>query len=140
MAIKFSAKDKQQLRILGVTTVYLFGSRAQGVAGPLSDYDYGLLLGDPSILRDIRAHMKLYQKLYDVLSDVSPRTLKNDVIDIIFLDEAPLELRMHIVHYGKVLFDEKPLMRGRFIERTIEEYCDYHPLLQMFNNAVLARI
>ncbi len=64
----------------GAQAVYLFGSRAQGKESPLSDYDYAVLLKE-------KGHSKgdpLYFQFYNLLSEISPRTLKNDVIDILF--------------------------------------------------------
>lgn len=129
-------KTKQQLKRLGVTALYLFGSRAQGLAGPLSDYDFGVLVKDAKKTRD----SKLYLKLYDILSPLCPRTLKNDVIDIIFLNQAPLELKFHIIKRGRVLFDANPRTRLNFEEKTMLEYCDYRPMLNMFDKIILASL
>jgi predicted nucleotidyltransferase len=120
----------------GVQAIYLFGSRAQGKENPLSDYDYAVLLkekgyskGDP-----------LYFQLYNLFSEVSPRTLKNDVIDIIFLRDAGLELRFHVIRYGVVLYDKNPKERLDFESETMILYCDYRPLLDEFDQAILERV
>lgn len=136
MEIRFSEKNKKQLRSLGVIAVYLFGSRAVGAEGPLSDYDLGFLMEKTGYRRGD----KTYNKIYDLLSPLCPRTMDNDVIDIIFLNDAPLELRSHVIRYGKVLFDEQPLQRGRFEEKTIKEYCDFRPLLNQIDQAILAAL
>jgi len=44
MQIELMQKDKEALRKAGVSALYLFGSRAQGVSGPTSDFDFGILL------------------------------------------------------------------------------------------------
>ena len=119
-----------------VVSLYIFGSRAQGAAGPLSDYDFGALMKKRGHARGDDA----YNRLYDLLSPLCPRTLKNDVIDIVFLRDAPLELRFHVIRYGNVLYDADSLTRGRFEERTMREYCDYRPILTMFDRAIFARI
>ena len=41
---KLPSELKKQLRKIGVIAVYLFGSRAKGKIGALSDYDIGILL------------------------------------------------------------------------------------------------
>lgn len=127
---------QKKLTILGVKVLYLFGSRAQGVAGPLSDYDFAVLMDRPGARRGDAT----YDALYDMLAPLCPRTLKNDVIDIVFLDAASLELRFHVIRYGQILLDVNPSARGRFEERTMEEYCDFRPLLDIFDHAVLARV
>src|SRR3989338_9508198 len=136
MIITLSTTDQNKLTALGVQSLYLFGSRAQGVAGPLSDYDFGVLMQDEGH----KCGGKVYDAIYDILSPLCPRTLKNDIIDIVFIRDAPLELRMHIVRYGKVLFDAATRERVRFEDITTMLYCDYRPLLDMFDKAILATL
>ncbi len=126
---------QEQLRSLGVQALYLFGSRAQGTQGPLSDFDFAVLMDD--------AHQRgdaTYDRLYDLLTPLCHRTLENDVIDIVFLRNAPLELRFHVIRYGTLLYDGVPKKRAHFEEETVLAYCDYRPLLDMFDRAILTRI
>lgn len=136
MLITLSKPDQNKLSALGVQALYLFGSRAQGVEGPLSDYDFGVLMPEEGHKRG----GKLYDAMYDILAPLCPRTLENDVIDIVFVRDAPLELRFHIIRYGKVLYDADPRERGRFEDNTTMLYCDYRPLLDMFDKAILATL
>lgn len=136
MSIAITKPAGKKLRSLGVVAVYLFGSRAQGVAGPLSDFDFGVFMEKSGNRRGDET----YDALYDLLSPLCPRTLANDILDIVFLNDAPLELRFHVIRYGKVLFDASPRVRGRFEERTMNEYCDYRPTLDMFDRAILAAL
>ncbi len=136
MMVKLSKTDKNKLAALGAQALYLFGSRAQGVEGPLSDYDFGILMAEEGNKRG----GVLYDAIYDILSPLCPRTLENDVIDIVFVRDAPLELRFHIIRYSKVLFDATPRERGRFEDNTTMLYCDYRPLLDMFDKAILATL
>ncbi|MBI4124639.1 MAG: nucleotidyltransferase domain-containing protein [Deltaproteobacteria bacterium] len=117
---------------LGVQAIYLFGSRVQEEAGPLSDYDYAVLLKEKGHARGD----DLYFELYDLFCKISPRTLKNDVIDIIFLRDAGLELRFHVVRYGKALYDKNPKARLNFEDQTTLLYCDYRPLLDRFDRTI----
>ena len=98
----------------GIEAIYLFGSRALGKESHLSDYDYAVLCrkkghskGDP-----------LYFRLYNLLCDFSPRTLKNDVIDIVFLRDVNLELKFHVIRHGKIIFDGVPKARCAFEQET----------------------
>ncbi|MBI4212250.1 MAG: nucleotidyltransferase domain-containing protein, partial [Deltaproteobacteria bacterium] len=100
---------------------------------PLSDYDYAVLAKDQGHKRGD----DLYVHLYDIFSDISPRTLKNDVIDIVFLRDIGLELRFHVVQYGKVLFDADPSARLAFEQQTTLLYCDFRPILDKFDQAIL---
>lgn len=133
---QLSEKIRQRLTSLGVVSLYLFGSRAMGLAGPLSDFDFGVLMEKEGHRRGDA----VYEKLYDILSPICPRTLDNDTIDIVFLDNAPLELQAHVVRYGKILLDANPLRRGRFEEKVIEDYCDFRPVLDLFDRAILASL
>ena len=134
--VHISSAAQQQLKSLGVEAFYLFGSRALGVETPRSDFDFGVLMKTTGHKRG----GEIYDALYDILSPLCERTLQNDVIDIVFLRDAPLELRAHIVRKGKVIFDESPLSRVNFEDKTIMEYCDYKPVLQMFDKAILASL
>lgn len=136
MRFILSEETQKQLYELGVSTVYLFGSRAQDMETPLSDYDFGILLA-PGKSRSL----ELYNQLFSIFDPLCPRTRDNDVVDIVFLDNAvSLELRMHVVRYGRVLSDTDPRTRLRFEEQTMLHYCDYRPLLDMFDRAILASL
>lgn len=139
--INLQDDDKNALRKLGVAALYLFGSRAAGVEGPLSDYDFGILLKDSSLVKPGNDTQKLYQALYDFLSPLCPRTLENDVIDIIFLQSGvSLELQAHIVRDGKVLFDENPILRADYEAQVMMRMADFQPILNIFDQAILDRI
>lgn len=129
----FNAQQIKNLKRLGVQAVYLFGSRAQGKQTHLSDYDYAVLMGKKGYEKGDAT----YQRLYELFSQVSPRTLQNDVIDIVYLREAPLELRFHVIRYGKILLDSKPAERANFEAQTELLYCDYRPLLDEFDWNIL---
>lgn len=124
-----------KLEGLGVVTLYLFGSQAQGISRENSDYDFGILLRDPARIH--AGSQELYQKIYDILQDVVPERVN---LDIVFLDRAPLQLRCHVVRCGRVLLDADPKRRGDFEERTIEEHADFEPYRRLFEKATLARI
>ncbi len=131
--------SKSSIKILSeldVQALYLFGSRAMGTNHPLSDYDYGVLMNEPG-------HTKgddLYMSLYDLLCSISPRTLKNDTIDIVFLKDVGLELQFHVMCHGVVIFEKNVHERTRFEEKAMLLYCDFRPLLDEFDRTILKRI
>ncbi|MBI2981216.1 MAG: nucleotidyltransferase domain-containing protein [Deltaproteobacteria bacterium] len=133
--MELSGAASQRLEDLGLATLYLFGSRAQGISRSLSDYDFGLLLKDPLLIKN--GSQKLYQEIYEILEgEVSKRVN----LDIVFLDGAPLQLRYHVIRYGKVLLNADPSRRGDFEERTLEEHADFEPYRRLFEESTLARI
>jgi len=134
--IKFSKDDEKRLRDLPVSTLVLFGSRVQGIAKDDSDYDIGVLVSDYGVLNDRKTRGEIYDSLYDILS---ARIAKLVDIDIVFLVEAPAELKAHVVKYGRLLYGD-PTAFARFKEREIIAYADFAPLREMFQKAALARI
>jgi predicted nucleotidyltransferase len=136
MKFKLTKEVKNQLHDLGVVALYMFGSRAQGIAGPLSDYDFAVLMKEGGHKRGGKA----YDQLYDILAPLCPRSLDNDIIDIVFLINASLELKLHVVRYGQVLFETNTLARLRFETQTMLEYSDFRPLLDMQDQAILAAL
>ncbi len=128
---------RDELCKLDVSVVYLFGSHAEGFAGPASDIDVGVVLSNSSSLH--RDTTKLYQALYDLFTDIfDMRDFRN--IDIVFLDRASLELRFDAITHGKVLFEKNADIRLNFEERTAALYRDFKPLLEESNRGVLQRI
>ena len=130
---RFDNTQQKTLNHCGVQAVYLFGSHAQKKAGPLSDYDYGILMPEPGHSRGD----PLYFQLYDILSKISKRTLKNDTIDIVFLRDAGLEILFHIIRYGVVLYERDPKKRLDFEAAATLRYCDYRPILNCFDQTIL---
>ncbi len=133
MALQLNPLQKRRLGYLRVQALYLFGSRAQGRSSPLSDYDYAVLLAE-------KGHSRLgplYLKLYEFLSEISPRSLKNDVLDIVFPRDIGLELCFHVVRYGALIYDGDAKARQDFEERITLLYCDYRPVLDLFDRAIL---
>ncbi len=131
--MNIASAQQQQLRALQVIALYVFGSRAAGNAHELSDYDYAVLLPEGPHRRG----GPLYMQLYDILTEISPRTLQNDVIDIVFLRHAPLELQSHIIRHGKILFETDAMARANFEAVVTLRYCDYRPILEEMDRIIL---
>lgn len=141
MSIKLDPQSKKTLTNLGVIAVYLFGSRAQGRAGPFSDFDFAVLLKDPQRVRKYSGED--YNAIYPVLASVThPKSLAEDVIDIIFLDSprVPLEIKSYIVRKGRILLDVDPRRRVHFEEHIMRETADFAPLRNLMRQALLARL
>ncbi len=118
-----------------VATIFLFGSRALGIARSTSDFDFGVLLQPP--LPPGPRRKKIYTALYEIFDTVVGRPTN---IDIVFLHDAPLHVRFHVVRRGVVIFETDPKIRGAFVEHTNREYADLEPFRRAFESAVLARI
>jgi predicted nucleotidyltransferase len=132
---KITAKSAKKLALLGVGVLYLFGSRAMGVAGENSDYDVGIVLTDS---RTEDSNAKTFNAIYDVLSDIFPDTLGGPKLDISFLQSASAALQMSAIHYGKVLFEKDPVLRANYEESVLKQYDDYRFLQKEYEEATLA--
>jgi predicted nucleotidyltransferase len=124
----------EHLKALGVSVVYLFGSSAEGMAHPLSDVDVGVVFKITSALEGNTNG--LYNQLYDLFTDVFP----DRAVDIVFLQNAGLEVCLDAATHGVSLYTATPDARYDFEERVILLYADFKPHLDQFNKAVLDRI
>lgn len=131
--ITFSPSERDALQRLGVTAVILFGSQARGIAGVASDYDIGALRAG----HDTDRQKDLYDGLYDMLSAKIGKIVN---IDIVFLDQAPMELCHHVAKYGSALYEATPGTFARFKEMVMDAYADFAPYRRMFQEQILRRI
>lgn len=128
---------KKELQRLGVKALILFGSQAQGIARKGSDYDIGVLLNDNSVLSSATRRSALYRALHDILAGVIQQLVN---IDIVFLDDAPAELQMHVVKYGIPIYEAYAQAFLRFKERVMLLYADFAPYRELFHKSILERI
>lgn len=136
LELRLSEQEKAMLQNFNVECLVLFGSHAQGTAGLLSDIDIGIL-AHPSILKDREQRNNLYDALYDMISARAGRLTD---IDLVFLQEAPMELQSHVAQYGIPLYERSAHSFPRFREYVMDMYADFAPFRQMFHRAILSRI
>lgn len=135
--LSFSSDEQAVLRRLSVDAVVLFGSRAQGLAYPSSDFDVGVLVGERAVLHLPEKRKEIYGALYDILSAKIRQLV---TIDIVFLQDAPFELRAHVLKYGKVLLETQSGVFADFKAEVMERYADFAPLKEIFHAGVLSQI
>ncbi len=110
------------LRGYGVEIAYLFGSRARGDDGPLSDADVAVLFSQ-EITEDERFARRLQ------LASRLAAPLKAPRVDTIDLEAAPPGLAYRVITEGRLLFSCNDLRRVRFEARTYQRYVDLKPFL-----------
>jgi len=105
-----------------IKLAYLFGSRATGGTGPLSDYDFALY-GDE---RNNIALFELKTQLHNELA----AALKTDRVDVVMLNlaESP-ELKYAAVREGRLIYEVEPF-RVLVEPRIMNEYFDFHEMLK----------
>lgn len=113
----------------GVTVAYLFGSRATGRATQRSDADVAVLCERPLGLR-ARGH--LANALADALGVTE--------VDLVVLEEAPLELRGRVVQEGRLIYSSDEPRRVAFEVRTRSEYFDFLPYLEELTRRYLRKV
>jgi predicted nucleotidyltransferase len=108
-----------------VSLAYLFGSQANGVIGPLSDYDLGVLVERPS------AELR-YRLSYHV-----GRLMDTDRVDLVLLNQAPVELAYAIIAQGRLLYQRNLALRVEFEAGVLSRYGDYVPILRQQRQDIL---
>jgi predicted nucleotidyltransferase len=121
---------KAELKKIGVSVVYLFGSRATGKESHTSDVDIGVVLRKP--IEDTRSSYKI---LYDLFSAIYPSSR----LDIVYLQEASLPLQYFAIRDGKIIFEEDPKSTADYENRVINQYLDFRPVLDLFDRVTMKR-
>ena len=107
-----------------VDVLYIFGSRASGKARSSSDIDIAVLVNEKT-QRD--SYFDLRRRLVVPFCEA----MKNDAIDVVILNEAPLHLAFEAVEPRNILYERDPAHRIEFEVRVISEFFDFRPLLEV---------
>lgn len=100
-----------------VKLVYFFGSKATGKAGPLSDYDFAVLLDEEDAQKRFKIRIEILIKLSEVL--------KTDEVDLIVLNDAKSpELKFSIIKDGKIIYEKEPY-KILLEPKILNEYFDF---------------
>ncbi len=108
-----------------VLLAYLFGSQAEGTAGPQSDYDIALLVRQPSLA------------LQASLAHEIGIILGTDRVDVVFLNRAPVELAYAVIAQGQLLYQRSVAERVEFEAKVLSLYADYLPILRRQREEIL---
>ena len=145
MKIAFSAKHKKIFQQMGIQTIYLFGSQANGTAHSLSDVDFGVVLKEPQ--RYQNKTLELYLKLYEIFSDALPKDylrrrfqLKGHEFDIVFLQFVPVYLQFEAATNGKVLYENCKESTLDYKEKVSKMFCDLQYFYNISRQGMLERI
>ena len=122
---KHSAALKETLAsifrtIQEVRLVYLFGSRVEDSAGPLSDYDFGILFGREKFSANIEAEV----------AHALSKVLETDRVDVVPLNRAPIELAYSVIFQGELIYEFDRAIRVEYEARILGLYGDYLPVLR----------
>jgi len=116
----------------GVVLAYLFGSQAEGHAGPLSDVDIAVLL-EPQVDRE-----QWFQVQLDLTGELMDLFHRDDV-DVAVLNQATPVLAHEVVRFGQVLYEASLSARVDFEIATLQRYTDTEPLRRLQDRRLLER-
>ena len=113
----------------GVAVAYLFGSRAEGTAGPGSDHDVAVLftVADPALAAT------------EQLADDLAASLGTPV-DVVDLARAGLELRGRVAEIGRLVFSADEPARVRFEVDARMRWIEFRPVVEETTRSFLARV
>ena len=106
-----------------VQAVYLFGSTARGTAKSGSDVDVGVLFHLPPLRRLNSPRFALAGELERAIGGP---------VDLVVLNDAPVDLRIRVLRDGRLLIDRDPSARIAFEVRTRNEAFDLAPVLARY--------
>lgn len=97
-----------------IDLAYIFGSRADGKVGPISDYDIAVLyakLHAPGLRYELAHKLK--------------KKLMTDRVDLLVLNDAPIELRYAVIVSGIVVYEVNVNTRVEYEALTLSIYGDF---------------
>ena len=107
-----------------IAFAYLFGSVAKGRSGPLSDVDVAVYF------HPVENAQSRFNRRLQLMSKLG-KALQRDDVDVVPLDEAPLDLAHAVVESGKLVFSRDDKLRNGFVFKVVRDYLDAEPLRQM---------
>jgi predicted nucleotidyltransferase len=110
---------------VGVVSVYLFGSQAEGRGHRESDVDVGVLL-DRAVFPTSRER---FEERLRLIGELGAALRRNDV-DLVILNDAPPELGARIVTTGKRLYCSAPEKDHAFVRDVQNRAADLRPFLE----------
>ena len=105
-----------------IKLVYLFGSRARGDEGPLSDYDFAIYLDEQD--EKTRFDVKL-----SFMMDLSGLLKVNNVDLLVLNDVDKPELKYDVIKEGELLYEIEPY--SLLVEpQILNDYFDFREVLR----------
>lgn len=119
---RFLSKDKD------ISFCYLFGSQAANKTISTSDVDVAVYL-NPKIKNFFEKRLELIEKI--------TKSLKKET-DVIILNTSSPFLGFVVLKEGKLIFENDKGKRIDFELKKMNEYFDFKPVLEMYNERLLA--
>lgn len=117
-----------------VKVSYIFGSRAKGSEGSLSDIDIAILIDEEKAPKDAPYGYKA-----NIITDLMG-VFKTGKIDLVILNESPLFLSFRVIHDGIVLYSADENKRIDFEVKIMSRYFDEQYYFQRHARLTVNRI
>jgi len=114
-----------------IAAAYLFGSRFYGKTTKTSDYDVAVLFKGDYTLDEL---LDVTLRLADALN------IDLNSIDVVGLNDAPVEVACDILVKGKLIYCKDNELRVAFETRLVREYLDLKPYLDLYYDLMLKRL
>lgn len=130
--MEVSEDAAERLRGLGVAAVWVFGSQATGRSHPGSDTDVAVLLVEGA------ARLGLLDR--GRMADILAGELGVVDVDLVVLEEAPLELRAAVVVEGRLVARLDDPRRVGFQVEVLSRWGDVAEAVRAQDRAYLSRV
>jgi len=110
---------------------YIFGSTALGATNRESDIDIAVYLNTNRVKETFTKRLQLIEKLQSFLQRPCDVVVLNELGSIFF--------KFVIIKEGKLIFERDHGQRVDFELKTMQEYYDFQPFLDAYNQAYLER-
>lgn len=115
-------------RYPAIVAAFLFGSHAEGKAGPESDIDIGL----------VGARAELQAIKLDILAALVAAGFER--VDLVLLDGADPFMQFEAVHHNCLIFARSGFDRGAYYSRVVRMYFDFEPYLRIQREGMKQRL
>ena len=107
-----------------IVLAYIFGSTANNVRGPMSDYDFAVYLDELN-------KKKRYDIKFQLIGALS-NALKTNKVDVAVINDTDnINLKYAIISEGKVIFEKEP--HKIIVEsRILNEYFDFRIFIDTY--------
>ncbi|MCL5045328.1 MAG: nucleotidyltransferase domain-containing protein [Actinobacteria bacterium] len=114
-----------------ILAAYIFGSYGTPDQTPLSDVDLAVLFEE-----GVKVSLDDELALSAALSSIA----REDDLNLIILNKAPVDLQFKVISTGRPLFRRDSLRVADFVERVLKLYGDFGVDLAQFNRDYEARL
>jgi predicted nucleotidyltransferase len=112
-----------------ISLIYLFGSQVDGKLGPMSDYDFAILMD----------HGTTNGKMQAQLTHLLGGQVGVPRVDVVLLNQATIALTHAVIAQGQLVYQRDVATRVEYEAQVMSLYGDYLPVLRAQRAELLKR-